>query len=162
MIKTNLLMYGVDTPARRFEQVLGIDATSLLELQDDYSEYIEYCLMESYDIEGEMALKFLDFFLRVTIPFACELKNDDTQGDTQTDSINQAVDPITDPIKLLKFTEADPNLSYKEYAEKLGVSPATIKRRINDLKAAGRIIYIGAKKNGHWKIIDKDISEVTT
>ena len=100
--------------------------------------------------------------LRVTIPFAYELKNDNTQGDTQTDSINQAVDPITDPIKLLKFIETDPNLSYKEYAEKLGVSPATIKRRINDLKAAGRIIYIGAIKNGHWKIIDKDISEVTT
>ena len=85
---------------------------------------------------------------------------------TQTDSINQAVDPITDPItdpiKLLKFIEADPNLSYKEYAEKLGVSPATIKRRINDLKVAGRIVYIGARKNGHWEIIDKDISEVTT
>ena len=115
---------------------------------------------------GEKAFEFLDFFLRVTIPFAYELKNDDTQGDTQTDSINQAVDPITDPItdpiKLLKFIEADPNLSYKEYAEKLGVSPATIKRRINDLKVAGRIVYIGAKKNGHWKIIDKDISEVTT
>jgi plasmid maintenance system antidote protein VapI len=55
------ILYGLKnislTPARRFEQVLGIDAASLLELQDDYSEYIEYCLMESYDIEGEMALK---------------------------------------------------------------------------------------------------------
>ena len=55
------ILYGLKnislTPARRFEQVLGIDATSLLEMQDDYSEYIEYCLMESYDIEGEMALK---------------------------------------------------------------------------------------------------------
>ena len=85
---------------------------------------------------------------------------------TQTDSINQEVDPITDPItdpiKLLKFIEADPNLSYKEYAEKLGVSPATIKRRIYDLKAAGRIVYIGARKNGHWKIIYKDSPEVTS
>lgn len=55
------ILYGLKnislTPARRFEQVLGIDATSLLEMQDDYSEYIECCLMESYDIEGEMALK---------------------------------------------------------------------------------------------------------
>ena len=55
------ILYGLKnislTPARRFEQVLGIDATSLLEMQDDYSEYIEYCLMESYDIEGEMAIK---------------------------------------------------------------------------------------------------------
>ena len=114
---------------------------------------------------GEKAFEFLDFFLRVTIPFAHELNNDDTQGDTQTDSINQGADPITDPItdpiKLLKFIEADPNLSYKEYAEKLGVSPATIKRRINDLKVAGRIVYIGARKNGRWKIIDKVISEVT-
>ena len=107
---------------------------------------------------GEKAFEFLDFFLRVTIPFAHELKSDDAQADTP-DPIN---DPINDPIKLLKIIEADPELSYKEYAEKLGVSPSTIKRRIYDLKAADRIVYIGARKNGRWKIIDKVISEVTS
>ena len=56
----------------------------------------------------------------------------------------------------------DKKEGFSELAEKLGVSPATIKRRIYDLKAADRIVYIGARKNGHWKIIDKDISEVTS
>ena len=92
---------------------------------------------------GKQAFEFLDFFLRVTIPFAFELENDDP--------IN---DPINDPIKLLALIRLEPSASYGDYAARLGVSAATIKRKLGELKASGRIRRVGAKKNGHWEIAD--------
>ena len=92
---------------------------------------------------GKQAFEFLDFFLRVTIPFAFELENDDP--------IN---DPINDPIKLLALIRLEPSASYGDYAARLGVSAATIKRKLGELKASGRIRRVGAKKNGHWEIVD--------
>lgn len=67
-------------------------------------------------------------------------------------------DPITDPIKsdlindLLNVLRETPAATYEELAAKLGVSPATVKRRLADLKKAGRIVREGSKKAGTWKV----------
>ena len=66
---------------------------------------------------------------------------------------------IGDPIKsdlindLLNAITDKPAATYEELAAKLGVSPATIKRRLADLKKAGTIERVGSKKAGTWKVV---------
>ena len=53
---------------------------------------------------------------------------------------------------LLNALAETPAATYDELAAKLGVSPATVKRRLADLKKAGTIIREGSKKAGTWKV----------
>ena len=74
------------------------------------------------------------------------------------DPINTTIDPIksfSDPITDRLYNEIllDNSLNYLEYAEKLGVSEATVKRRLGDLKKDGIIVRVGSNKTGHWKIM---------
>ena len=59
-----------------------------------------------------------------------------------------------DPIKsdLLNALAETPAATYDELAAQLGVSPATVKRRLSDLKKAGTITREGSKKAGTWKV----------
>ena len=64
--------------------------------------------------------------------------------------------PADDLINdLLKAVSETPASTYDELAAKLGVSPATIKRRLTDLKKAGKIERVGARKVGSWKVVVK-------
>ena len=68
--------------------------------------------------------------------------------------VNEPVnDPINDPINLLDLIKENPALNYGEYGKILGVSEATIKRRITELKKQGKIVRVGANKVGHWKVV---------
>ena len=49
---------------------------------------------------------------------------------------------------------ADPGANYASLAALLGVSEATIKRRLQRLKQAGQIRRVGSKKTGTWDIIE--------
>ena len=77
---------------------------------------------------------------------------------SQTDDpINIASDPInafSDPIteQLYRAILKDASLNYAEYATMIGVSEATVKRRLGELKKAGVIIRIGSNKTGHWQV----------
>ncbi len=53
---------------------------------------------------------------------------------------------------LLNALAETPAATYDELAAKLGVSPATVKRRLADLKKAGTITREGSKKAGTWKV----------
>ncbi len=61
-------------------------------------------------------------------------------------------DLINDPINLFDLIKENPNFSYDEYAQKLGVSSATIKRHIRELKNSGKIIRKGSNKTGNRKM----------
>ena len=65
------------------------------------------------------------------------------------DSIN---DLINDPINLFDLIKQNPSGSYEDYAQKLNVSSATIKRKIAELKAEGKIVRKGSNKKGFWEI----------
>lgn len=71
-------------------------------------------------------------------------------NDTVKGTVN---DPINDPINLFDLIKENPNCSYYEYAQKLGVSSATIKRHIGQLKNSGKIIRKGSNKTGYWEIV---------
>ena len=62
-------------------------------------------------------------------------------------------DPTNDPINLLDLIKENPALNYGEYGKILGVSEATIKRRITELKKQGKIVRVGANKVGHWEVV---------
>lgn len=53
---------------------------------------------------------------------------------------------------LLNALVEAPAATYDQLAARLGVSPATVKRRLADLKKAGAITREGSKKAGTWKV----------
>ena len=52
----------------------------------------------------------------------------------------------------------DGTLSYAAYGELIGVSEATIKRRLGELKKAGLIIRVGANKGGHREVLKMQVN----
>ena len=70
-----------------------------------------------------------------------------------SDPINSFADPITE--QLYQAIMNDGTLSYAAYGEQIGVSEATIKRRLGELKKSGLIVRVGANKNGHWEVLTR-------
>ena len=75
------------------------------------------------------------------------------------DPIKAASDPINlfdDPIKqkLYQAVLQDGTLNYADYAAQIGVSEATVKRRLRELKNDGVIIRVGSNKTGHWEVLN--------
>ena len=68
---------------------------------------------------------------------------------------NMPVDPITE--RLYQAIRENNRLNYAEYGALLGVSEATIKRRLGALRKAGMIIRVGSNKTGHWEMTDLGI-----
>jgi Fic family protein len=73
-----------------------------------------------------------------------------------SDPINSFADPITE--QLYQAIMNDGTLSYAAYGELIGVSEATIKRRLGELKKSGLIVRVGANKNGHWEVLTRKTS----
>lgn len=98
--------------------------------------------------------RFQENELDCSIVFERKYENkvsDEEKSSVKNDPIN---DLINDPINLFDLIKQNPNGSYEDYAQGLEISPATVKRKIAELKAEGKIIREGANKNGKWKICD--------
>jgi len=57
------------------------------------------------------------------------------------------------PRSLLDVLRENPKATYEELALAAGVSPATVKRRIQVFKSEGLLRRIGSKKTGQWEVI---------
>lgn len=68
-----------------------------------------------------------------------------------SDPIKRFADPITE--RLYQALLKDNDLNYAAYGALLGVSEATVKRRLGELKAAGYITRVGSNKSGHWEML---------
>ena len=89
--------------------------------------------------------------------FQSWLEIEEYKQSQHNDLISITSDPINafaDPIKrqLYQAVLRDGALNYAGYAALIGVSEATIKRRLNELKKEGVIVRIGSNKTGHWEI----------
>ena len=71
-----------------------------------------------------------------------------------SDPINSSSDPIKE--KLYQAIVKDNTMNYAAYAAMIGISEATVKRRLGELKKAGIITRVGSNKNGHWEIVGKE------
>ena len=56
--------------------------------------------------------------------------------------------------KVLAFLKADPELTAREIADKLGITPRAVEKQISKLREEGRIRRIGPDKGGHWEVAE--------
>ena len=55
--------------------------------------------------------------------------------------------------KILRLITADPTISAKDLAERIGISARAVEKQLANLKGQGRLVRIGPAKGGHWKVI---------
>lgn len=69
--------------------------------------------------------------------------------------IADLIKPVSDPIteRLYQAILKNNKLNYAEYGALLGVSEATIKRRLGELRKAGMIVRMGSNKSGYWEVV---------
>jgi Fic family protein len=126
-------------------------------VKEDKAEYIQ-ALVEAR--KQESLEPFREFMLEEHIRNLCKEIVEYKQSQ-HNDPISIAPDPIntfSDPIKQQLYWAVlrDGSLNYAGYAALIGVSEATVKRRLNELKREGVIVRIGSNKTGHWEIKDND------
>ena len=86
------------------------------------------------------------------------IKNIYSPKETVVDPIKVNGDPIdlSSDSKMGQLYECilmDNSLNYAGYGTLIGVSEATVKRRLGELKRAGIIIRVGSNKTGHWEVV---------
>jgi ATP-dependent DNA helicase RecG len=86
------------------------------------------------------------------------LQADNWSNKIQHDPIKIKHDPLNDPlnkmqVQLLDVLKTKPKTDYAILAKILDVSPATVKRHIQELKSVGRLKRVGSKKTGYWEVI---------
>lgn len=107
---------------------------------------------------GKSIFEFLDFFLRVTIPFAYEIESDgvnDGVNNGVNDGVNDGVTVILSDKErsVLSLIKSNPNITTNILINNTGFSRPTVERAINKLKQLNFIRRVGADKNGHWEVI---------
>ena len=125
-------------------------------VKEDKAEYIQ-ALVDSR--EQESLEPFREFMMEEHVQNITK-EIDEFKKSQEDDPIKAASDlinPFDDPIKqkLYQAVEQDGTLNYAEYAIQIGVSEATVKRRLGELKKEGAIIRVGSNKTGHWEVINE-------
>lgn len=69
----------------------------------------------------------------------------------QNDTANEPFDTVNDTV--FSLIQASPEITADEISQKSSLSIATVKRRIKQLKEAGKIRRVGSDKTGHWEIV---------
>ena len=91
----------------------------------------------------------LDFFLRVTIPFAFELEVEEGVPQGVPQSVPQGFSEMQK--KIFQCIKENPKVSRQKIAEKLGVSMKTIARNLLQMKNC--VQFVGRGYSGHWEIV---------
>ena len=105
---------------------------------------------------GKNVFEFLDFFLRVTIPFAFEIENEDPQ---QTDLKRSEKWPEKWPEKAQQILDAirkDNSVTIAKMEKQLGLGHTTVKKMLAEMQNGNFIRRVGGDKGGHWEIILHD------
>ena len=121
-------------------------------VKEDKAEYIQ-ALVDSR--EQESLEPFREFMMEEHVRnISKEIEEfKKSQADDPIKAVSDLINPFDDPIKqeLYQAVEQDGTLNYAEYAAQIGVSEATVKRRLGELKKEGIIIRVGSNKTGHWE-----------
>ena len=56
--------------------------------------------------------------------------------------------------KIIACLKAEPTLTRKLLAQRVGLSESGVKYHLNKLKAAGKIRHVGPTKTGRWEVAD--------
>ncbi len=59
-------------------------------------------------------------------------------------------------VKILNLIESNSQITKKEMAERIGISTTAIDKHIDTLKQKNILERVGGRKEGHWRIIEKE------
>ena len=62
--------------------------------------------------------------------------------------------PETAPERILALLAAEPRMTRKQLAERVGLTLDGVKYHMRRLKASGAIIRVGSPRTGHWEVMD--------
>ena len=55
--------------------------------------------------------------------------------------------------KILSLIKASPSITIPQIMQKLSMSDSGVRKVLRRLQKEGRVVRIGANKNGHWEIV---------
>ncbi len=56
--------------------------------------------------------------------------------------------------KILALLREYPEITRKTLATRIGITPDSVKHRLDSLKKTGRVRHVGSTKKGHWEVMD--------
>ena len=75
-------------------------------------------------------------------------------GTTQeVEATTQENDGATTQERILALLEAEPGITRRLLAERIGITPDGVKYHLDKLRAAGIIRHVGATKAGRWEVL---------
>ena len=77
----------------------------------------------------------------------------------ENDTLNHGNDTLNIEDKILLMLKDNPHTTLSQMAEHMGVSRITVQRLLSLLQQQGRVLRIGARKNGYWQISEKKLDE---
>ena len=123
---------------------------------------------------GEKAFEFLDFFIRVTIPFAFEIEFEEEAKNEPINSkdggaVEKTVEKTGKTVgktvgktgktvektaeKLIGIIKGNPKVTVKELSSLLNITRRGVEEQIKSLKDKGIIRRVGSVKGGYWEIL---------
>jgi ATP-dependent DNA helicase RecG len=79
----------------------------------------------------------------------------------EREAATQETTQETTQEKIMTSLRAEPALTRKLLAQRLGMSEDGVKYHLNKLRAAGRIQHVGPTKGGQWEVIDEQLDKDT-
>ena len=76
-----------------------------------------------------------------------------TQETTQERRVATQETPVTTQERILALIRAEPEITQRIIAERLGITPDGVKYHLNRLRKEGVIRHVGATKRGRWEVL---------
>src|SRR5690606_37455254 len=108
-----------------------------------------YAALSAADQVAE-ATPFVEFMLQALQQALGEALGAQASGSVQSSEESSEQTP------LLALLAANPTLTAKQAAERLGLSPRAVEKQLAALKASGRLRRIGPNKGGYWQVVLRD------
>ncbi|MBQ8051877.1 MAG: winged helix-turn-helix transcriptional regulator [Bacteroidaceae bacterium] len=89
---------------------------------------------------------------RIEIPYIPTLQTTETESGLKSGLKSRLK---TTQEKILSLIEENPNITYAEIVETLGMARSGIAKQIRQLQLIGRIKRVGPDKGGHWEIVEE-------
>lgn len=121
--------------------------TLVKECQEDY-----YDALSGSDEQGD-STRFIEFMLGMisqTLDDVLTSGNDVGINDGINVGITNAAEAMREQLLLL--VSENPNITVKQMAAELGISTRQAERIVSSLKQKGKLVRIGANRNGRWEV----------
>ncbi len=102
--------------------------------------------------------------LWTTFPFSAAYQASDiTSGSSADKKTTQETAQETTRERILALLKAEPELTQRMLAERVGLTPSGVKYHLTRLRAAGVIRHVGPTKAGRWEVLtDRETTQETT